>query len=93
MPVRIPIFGPRAIVALREMQPKVQRHAVAMAGRLGAGDRAAWRDVKRMQGMEGVWTARIGIHHRLIFATDEEELTVRDVVTREALLTTLERYR
>ncbi len=93
MPVRIPIFSERSIEALGEMQAKVGRHAVAMAGRLGAGDRAAWRDVKRMQGMEGVWTARIGIHHRMIFTVDEEQLHVRDVVTREALLTTLERYR
>jgi hypothetical protein len=93
MPVRIPMFAARSIEALREMPPKVGRQAVTIAGRLGAGDRAAWRDVKRMQGMEGVWTARIGIHHRLIFTVDEENLQVRDVVTREALLTTLERYR
>ncbi len=93
MPVRIPIFAARSIEALSEMPPKVGRQAVTIAGRLGSGDRAAWRDVKRMQGMEGVWTARIGIHHRLIFTVDEEHLQVRDVVTREALLTTLERYR
>lgn len=93
MPVRIPIFAPRSIEAMREMPPKVGRQAVTIAGRLGSGDRAAWRDVKRMQGMEGVWTARIGIHHRLIFTVDEEHLQVRDIVTREALLTTLERYR
>jgi len=49
--------------------------------------------VKRMQGMESVWTARIGIHHRLIFRVTGEELQVMDVVTREALLTSLERYR
>lgn len=93
MPVRIPVFDERAVEALRDLQPKTSRQAVAIAGRLAAGDRAAWRDVKRMQGMEGVWTARVGIHHRLIFTVDEEQLDVRDVVTREALLTTLERYR
>lgn len=93
MPVRIPVFDPRAIESLRELQPKTSRQAVSIAGRLASGDRAAWRDVKRMQGMEGVWTARVGIHHRLIFTVDEDQLDVRDVVTREALLTTLERYR
>jgi hypothetical protein len=66
---------------------------VSITGRLGAGDRAAWRDVKRMQGMESVWTARLGIHHRLIFTVTEDGLAVLDVVTRENLLTSLERYR
>ena len=93
MPVRIPVFSRKSLDAIEEMPPKVQRAAVSSAGRLGAGERAAWRDVKRMQGMEGVWTARIGIHHRMIFKVTETELTVMDVVTREALLTSLERYR
>jgi hypothetical protein len=92
-PVRIPVFQRKALDALGEMPPKVSRSAVSLAGRLGAGDKAAWRDVKRMQGMESVWTARIGIHHRLIFRVTGEELEVMDVVTREALLTSLERYR
>jgi HAMP domain-containing protein len=93
MPVRVPIFVRKACEALQEMPGKVQRAAVVLVGRLGAGERAAWRDVKRMQGMEGVWTARVGIHHRLIFRVSGDELTVLDIVTREALLTSLERYR
>lgn len=93
IPVRIPVFGRKAIEALREIPAKVQRSAISVAGRLGAGERAAWREVKRMQGMEGVWTARLGIHHRLIFRVSDEELQIMDVVTREALLTSLERYR
>jgi hypothetical protein len=93
MPVRIPVFARKAIDALSEMPNKIGRAAVSAAGRLAAGDRAAWRDVKRMQGMEAIWTARLGIHHRLIFTVSEAELSVMDVVTREALLTSLERYR
>ena len=93
LPARVPTYGRKALEALQALPSKVVRAAVSITGRLGAGDRAAWRDVKRMQGMESVWTARLGIHHRLIFTVTEDGLAVLDVVTRENLLTSLERYR
>ena len=53
----------------------------------------AWRGSKPMEGVERVWSARLGIHNRLLFRLHDAELEVLDVVTREDLLKTLERWR
>ena len=40
-----------------------------------------------------IYTARIGIHHRLIFRIDDHVMHVLALVTREDLLGTLKRLR
>ena len=63
-------------------------------GTLAAGDGFAWKGVKRARDMaRPVLMARVGIHHRLIFRIEGDDLTVVDLITREQLETTLKRLR
>ena len=63
-------------------------------GALAAGDAAAWRAVKQAKDMpRQALMARIGLHHRLLFRTEDRALDVLDLVTRESLPIVLKRLR
>ncbi|HEX4354272.1 MAG TPA: hypothetical protein VHZ95_15190 [Polyangiales bacterium] len=80
--------------ALREVPPHVAAEAMRTLGQLAAGDAAAWRGVKQAKGTAApIYQARIGIHHRLIFRTDEHTLHAIHLVTRASLLGALRRVR
>ena len=84
--VRIPRWSDRAVSSIAKLPRHVASAAVAMAGALGAGRPEAWRQAKRLEGFEGFCSARLGIHHRLLFWTETDgELRVDDVVSREGL--------
>jgi hypothetical protein len=89
----VPVFSKAAAAALPDLPLRIRRQAVELSGTLAAGDPAAWRNVKQMEGVLKVWSARLGIHHRLLFRAHDSELEVLDVVTREDLLKSLERWR
>ncbi len=84
--LRIPVWSAKARDSLEKLPVKIASAAIAAAGALGAGRPEAWRHAKRLEGMHGLCSARVGIHHRLLFRMDEEgELDVEEVVTREDL--------
>ncbi len=84
--LRVPMWSAKARDSLHRLPQKVASAAIAAAGALGAGRPEAWRHAKRLEGMHGLCSARVGIHHRLLFRMDEEgELDVEEVVTREDL--------
>jgi len=89
----VPVFSRAAAAALPDLPLRIRRQAIELSGTLAAGDPAAWRNVKQMEGVAKVWSARLGIHHRLLFRAHDGELEVLDVVTREDLLKSLERWR
>jgi hypothetical protein len=84
--LRVPVWSAKARDSLDGLPLKVASAAIASAGALGAGRPEAWRHAKRLEGMHGLCSARVGIHHRLLFRMDEEGvLDVEEVVTREDL--------
>lgn len=84
--LRVPVWSAKARASIERLPHKVAAAAIATAGALGAGRPEAWRHAKRLEGMHGLCSARLGIHHRLLFRMDEEDtLDVDEVVTREDL--------
>ena len=92
--VLVPRFAARAHGAIAGLSRQAAAEAVRTVGGLAAGDAGAWRGVKQAKDMpRQVLMARVGIHHRLLFRVDDGALDVLDVVTREALMTTLKHLR
>ncbi|MEZ4339040.1 MAG: SEC-C metal-binding domain-containing protein [Sandaracinaceae bacterium] len=84
--LRIPVWTDKARSSLDKLPAKVASAAIAAAGALGAGRPEAWRHAKQLEGLHGLCSARVGIHHRLLFWMEEEGvLEVDEVVTREGL--------
>lgn len=84
--LRIPVWSAKASASLEGLPTKIASAAIAAAGALGAGRPEAWRHAKRLEGMHGLCSARVGIHHRLLFRMDHDDrLDVDEVVTREDL--------
>lgn len=80
--------------AMQNIPPHVAAEAMRTLGQLAAGDVLAWKGVKQAKGTTiPIYTARIGIHHRLIFRIGDGTLFAMELVTREDLLSTLKRMR
>lgn len=92
--VLVPRFSPGAEDALGKVPRAVASQALHTTSDLAAGDPAAWRAVKQAKGMRTpVLSARIGIHHRLLFRRDQHMLEVLDLVHRGRLLLALKGLR
>jgi hypothetical protein len=91
--VLVPVFAKAALTSLEAHPARIRKAAIEAAAGLATGDPIAWRGSKQMEGVEKVWSARLGIHNRLLFRLHDDRLEVLDVVTREDLLKTLERWR
>jgi hypothetical protein len=92
--ITLPKFERRFVDALGEVPGQVAAETMRTIGTLSAGDGFAWRGVKQAKDMaRQVLMARVGIHHRLIFRVEGDELSVLDLITREQLDTTLRRLR
>ncbi len=87
-------FLPAAEKALLAAPPGVARKALATAAALAGGTSFAWRQTKLLEGVEDVRSARVGIHHRLLFRIDAKErrLEALDLLKREDLDTALKAY-
>jgi hypothetical protein len=86
--LRVPRFDHAATDALRAIPTPVAAEAIRLAGELGAGDPSAWKAIERTGATH---VARLGVHHVMLFATDDRSLMVRDIVPRDRLRTALER--
>ncbi len=89
----MPAFSRPAEDELRRAPESVQRSALRVAAALGGGEQGAWREVKRLQAVEGVLSARVGIHYRLLFRVDREggRLIVAGFTHRQSLETAIKR--
>jgi hypothetical protein len=85
----VPEVTTRAKRSLLELPAHVGRAALALLAELGAGDEASWARVKRLRAVEGVRSARVGIHYRLLCRVEETELRVLDIVHRRELETAI----
>ncbi len=91
--VAIPRFARSAADAFREVPARVARDALLAVSELAAGDAAAWREVKQLEKVAApVFSARIGIHYRLLFRVDAAGLEVLELFHRKNLESTVKRY-
>jgi mRNA-degrading endonuclease RelE of RelBE toxin-antitoxin system len=81
----MPHFTEAARKALRGLPRHVQAASVERVGLLAAARPHAWRGVKQLEVQRSVYSARIGIHHRLLFAVQDDELVVEDIIHRAEL--------
>jgi hypothetical protein len=89
----VPVFSPRARDGLEAASTGIAARAIRTAASLATGEPSAWCGIKRLQGRQNLWSARIGLHHRLLFRLQAEraELELVAFVTREELDTELRR--
>jgi hypothetical protein len=91
--VRVPAFAPSAAKGVGAAPPKVARDAIVLAAELAGGDAAAWRGCKRLlKPSPPVWSARVGIHFRLLFRPLDGRLDVLELIARKDFETVLKRY-
>ena len=86
-------WEPRAIESLEELPARVSEDVLVKVAELGSGDAAHWIEVKQLQGVAGLYTARIGIHYRVLFTLESKVLRVHEVVHREGFDTALRRFK
>ena len=82
-PIVVPVFEARAAESLRALPAPVARGALRVVAELAAGRGPAWREAKPLEGADGLWSARVGIHYRVLFRRDAESLFVLELVSRE----------
>lgn len=86
-------WEPRAIESLEALPSRVSEDVLVKVAELGSGDAAHWIEVKQLQGVAGLYTARIGIHYRVLFTLESKVLRVHEVVHREGFDTALRRFK
>jgi hypothetical protein len=88
-----PEFSTAARASLEDLPLRTSRAAIQKACDLAAGEPAAWGEAKRLQGVKDLLSARVGIHHRMLFRLEPPALRVEDVIHREGLMTVLKRWK
>jgi hypothetical protein len=88
--VRIPRFSKSVEDALRAQTVGVARDALQTIAEIATG---SFRGVKRLvKAKEPLYSARVGIHHRLLFRPSESRLEVLELVHRQELEAAIKRY-
>ncbi len=95
LPVLIPAFARPAEEGLRGLPGPLAREALRTVASLAGGEASVWARAKRLRRLADVWSARVGIHHRLLFRIDADRgmLAVADLIHRKDLEATLQRWR
>jgi hypothetical protein len=86
---RIPVFGRRFRARAEAVPDPIRRRAVILAGRIAAGDEAAFRGTRRLRLDRDLYRQRVGREHRLIFRMHAQELEAVDLVPRKELERTI----
>jgi hypothetical protein len=91
--VAIPRFAKNASEAFRDAPARIARDALLIVAELAAGDAAAWGEVKQLEkARTPVFSARVGIHYRMLFRTDAAGMEVLELFHRKNLESTVKRY-
>ncbi len=83
--ILVPVYSDRAARSVTELDEAPAEAALALVAALAAGRENAWGGVKRLTKARSVYSARAGIHHRILFGVDEKTLRVHDVIHRRDL--------
>lgn len=84
-PVMVPVFSDRFKSSLSRLPEAVTRKTVHLAGRLAAGEEAAFQGSKRLVANRKIVRQRIGAY-RLLFMMKDKELVVLECVHRRDLV-------
>jgi hypothetical protein len=88
----IPHFERAAEASLIDMPSRVVRDALRVVSDLCSGEGNVWREIKQLERISPpMYSARVGIHYRLLFRMEPGVLQVYEVVAREGLLAAVRR--
>lgn len=83
--ILVPRFSDRASKILVDLSTDAADGVLATVAALAAGKPNVWGGVKKLSKVKGYYSARAGIHHRVLFALEERGLDVLDVLHRKDL--------
>jgi hypothetical protein len=83
--VLVPRFSDRASKSMTDLTRDVADGVLSTVAGLAAGRPNAWSYVKNLTKARGVFSARAGIHHRILFTTTDRALDVLEVIHRKDL--------
>ena len=84
-PVRVPEFPKKFLNSIESLPPATVRNAMALLGRLAAGDEIAFAGVKRLKADREIHRQRVGADHRLLFRLHPSRLEVLALINRRDL--------
>ncbi len=92
-PALVPVFSDAAAAAVRDADRALGRAALRIVSGVAGGDPQVWAQVKRLRRRTDVCSARVGIHHRLLFRLHPTrgELEVMSFINRRELDATIRR--
>jgi uncharacterized coiled-coil protein SlyX len=91
--VMVPRFEAAAEASLRDLPARVVRDTLRVVADLCSGEGSVWREIKQLERISSVmYSARVGIHYRLLFRMQPGVLEVTEVVAREGLLAAVRRF-
>jgi hypothetical protein len=89
----VPRFEAAAEASLRDLPARVVRDTLRVVADLCSGEGSVWREIKQLERISSVmYSARVGIHYRLLFRMQPGVLEVTEVVAREGLLAAVRRF-
>ena len=83
--ILVPVFTDRAAKMLTELDGPAADVVLGMVAGLAAGRENAWFGVKRLEKARTVYSARAGIHYRVLFVLEEGTLRVHEIFHRREL--------
>jgi hypothetical protein len=91
--VMVPHFDRAAEASLRDLPARVVRDALRVIADLCSGEGNVWREIKQLERISPpMYSARIGIHYRVLFRMEPGTLEVAEIVAREGLLAAVRRF-
>jgi hypothetical protein len=91
--VMVPHFDRGAEASLRDLPARVVRDTLRVVADLCSGEGNVWREIKQLERISPpMYSARIGIHYRVLFRMEPGVLDVAEVVAREGLLAAVRRF-
>lgn len=85
LPARVPVFPEDFARKASRIPRGTYRAAIALVGRMAAGERAAFREACHLRRDRKHLRQRVGLDYRLLFTMDDTTLTVVDLVHRQDL--------
>lgn len=83
--VLVPHFTDRASKALLDLAAQSADAVLGVVAGLAAGKPNAWGGTKQLKKVRGVYSARGGIHHRVLFDVERDTLRVLEIIHRKDL--------
>jgi hypothetical protein len=79
--------------SLRDLPSRVVRDTLRLVADLCGGEASAWREVKQLERVNpAMYSARVGIHYRLLFRVEPGVLDIADIIPRQGLDAAIRRF-